>query len=143
MKAKHPNYKSAVKSLLDQAGHAFGLDIQLLDVGLGSCRTSFTLLPGHLLQGPFISPSLQMLVAEYTAAAAATTLIGEDDTTRTVEFRVSLLRSAPAGDLVCSSRVLTPGSTLVVVGSEIFTSQEERQSLVAKSLVTLSITGKS
>jgi acyl-coenzyme A thioesterase PaaI-like protein len=142
MKAKHPNYRLAVTSMLEQAGRAFGLDIQLLEVGPGWCRTGFTLLPGQLLQGPYISTGFQVLMAEWTAAAAATTLIGEDESTRTVEFRANLLRPAQGDQLLCSSRVLTPGSTLLVAGSEIFASREEGLSLVAKLMVTLSITAK-
>jgi acyl-coenzyme A thioesterase PaaI-like protein len=142
MKPKHPGYKSAVKRLLEKSGRELGLDIQLIEVGPGWCRTAFALLPGHLTQGSYMSTGLQMLAAECTAAAAATTLIGADEATRTVEFRASLLRPAQSDQLVCSSRVLTPGSTLVVVGSEILASQEERTNVVAKSMVTLSITPK-
>jgi len=142
MKAKHPGYKSVVKRLLEQSGRELGLDIKLIEVGPGWCRTAFAPLPGQLAQGTYMSTGLQMLVAECTAAAAATTLIGADEATRTVEFRASLLRPAQSDRLECSSRVLTPGSTLVVVGSEILASQAERTNVVAKSMVTLSITPK-
>ncbi|MFL5732956.1 MAG: PaaI family thioesterase [Chloroflexia bacterium] len=142
MKSKDPNYKSAVKNLLEQTGQKYGLDLQLLEVGPGWCRAGFAFAPGCVPEGLQISTGLQMLLAECTAAAAATTLIGEDEATRTVEFRASLLRPAEGAQLICTSRVLTPGSTLVVAGSEIFTPQEERLNLVAKSMVTLSITGK-
>src|SRR5438093_5096057 len=142
MKAKHANYKLAVKRMLEQAGREYDLDIRLVDAGPGWCTTTFTLLPRHLQQGSHVSTGLQMLMAECTAAAAATTLIGEDELTRTVEFRANLLRPAQSDQLLCSSRVLTPGSLLLVAGSEIYSSHEERLNLVAKSMVTLSVTAR-
>jgi uncharacterized protein (TIGR00369 family) len=55
----------------------------------------------------------------------------------TIEFKVNFLRPAYGHSLVCRSRVIRPGSQIIIAESEVSDQRSEGEILAAKALVTL------
>ncbi len=80
-------------------------------------------------------------MADHTAGGAAATLIEPDHIVLTVEFKINLLRAAKGERLTCRSKVLKPGSRLIVVESEVLCENEEISKLVSKTTVSIAVIG--
>jgi acyl-coenzyme A thioesterase PaaI-like protein len=68
---------------------------------------------------------------------AAFTTVDEAFQILTIEFKVNFLRPAHGDALVCRSRVIREGSTMVISESEVFDCRDSVEVIVAKALVTL------
>ena len=78
-------------------------------------------------------------VADHTAGAAAYSLAADGCRTVTVEFKLSLLRTAHGGRLECRARVLKPGRQFSFVEAEVFCTDAGRTQLVAKVSATIAV----
>lgn len=93
----------------------------------------------HLQQNGFVHAGVQATLADHTAGAAASTLVADGCYVMTVEFKVSLLRSAQGEQLICRAKVLKPGKQFSFVESEVFCVAAGAKRLVAKASATLAI----
>ncbi len=139
MQVRNLEYKSVITQLFDKAAFVAEVGIQLVDLGPGWCETQLIVKPKHLQQNAFIHAGVQATMADHTAGAAASTLIGEDEFVLTVEFKVNFLRAAQGERLRCRAEVLKPGRTFTVVESEVFALAEDKSAMVAKAMVTLAV----
>jgi uncharacterized protein (TIGR00369 family) len=142
VKALNSDYKSAVKLIFEQAAFVSNLGIRLVDMGPGWCETELDILPGHFQHHEYVHAGVQATMADHTAGAAATTLVGEHEYVLTAEFKINFLRPARGEQLRCRSQVLKPGRTLIVAESEILAGNREQSTLVAKAMFTLAIVRK-
>jgi uncharacterized protein (TIGR00369 family) len=113
------------------------LGIRLVTVGPGICETELDVEPRHLQQDGFVHAGVQAAMADHTAGGAAATLIEPDHMVLTVEFKINLLRAAKGKRLTCQSKVLKPGSRLIVVESEILCKHEGTLKLVSKTTASI------
>jgi len=114
--------------------------IEFVQAGDGWCETSLTLLPRHLRADGTVHSGVLSLLLEHTAELAGLTLVCENKSVRIVEIKANLLCPARGIKLRCRSQVVRQGSMILGVGSEIFAHNQRRKTLVARALVTLSIT---
>jgi uncharacterized protein (TIGR00369 family) len=142
MQPVNPNYKAAVRWVVEDAAFVMDVGIRLVDVGPGWCETELGVLPRHYQHSNVVHAGVQATIADHTAGAAATTLIGEDEYVLSANISLSLLRGAQGERLRCKARVLKPGRMLVVVESELFAEGQEESRLVAKATVTLAVVKK-
>ena len=91
----------------------------------------------HRQQDGFIHAGVMATMADHTAGYAAFTTVPEELQILTIEFKVNFLRPAYGSGLVCRSRVIRPGSQIIISESEVFDQREEGEILAAKALVTL------
>jgi len=91
----------------------------------------------HRQQDGFIHAGVMATMADHTAGYAAFTTVPEEFQILTIEFKVNFLRPAYGSGLVCRSRVIRPGSQIIISESEVFDQREGGEVLVAKALVTL------
>ncbi len=80
-------------------------------------------------------------MADHTAGGAAATIIESDQIVLTVEFKINLLRAAKGDRLTCRSKVLKPGSRLIIVESEVKCENEGTSKLVSKTTVSIAVIG--
>lgn len=139
MQVRNPKYKSVITQLFDKAAFVGEVGIQLVDLGPGWSETELIVKPKHLQQNAFIHAGVQATMADHTAGAAASTLIGEDEFVLTVEFKVNFLRAAQGERLRCRAEVLKPGRMFSVVESEVFARAGGKSAMVAKAMVTLAV----
>lgn len=91
----------------------------------------------HRQQDGFIHAGVMATMADHTAGYAAFTTVPEHFQILTIEFKVNFLRPAYGHALVCRSRVIRPGSQIIISESEVFDQRERGEILAAKALVTL------
>jgi uncharacterized protein (TIGR00369 family) len=142
VKALNSNYKSAVRLIFEQAAFVNDMGIRLVDAGPGWCETELDVLPRHFQHHEYVHAGVQATMADHTAGAAATTLVGEHEYVLSAEFKINFLRPARGQQLRCRSQVLKPGRTLIVVESEILAGDREQSTLIAKAMFTMAILAK-
>ena len=105
----------------------------------GGAKSTLELKERHLQQDGFVHAGVQATIADHTAGAAAATLVAEGQIVLTAEFKINLLRPARGERLVCRSKVLKAGRTLIVVESEVSCCSAGRESLVSKAIATIAV----
>lgn len=115
------------------------LGLELESIGAGECITVLELRPAHLQQYGFVHAGVLATMADHTAGAAAYTMAAEGSRIVTAEFKLSLLRAATGGRLVCRAFVLKPGRQFTFVESEVSCSHGGETRLVAKASATLAV----
>lgn len=139
MRSQNPQFRQRVEEIFNKAAFTSDLGIQLKELGEGWCETTLAVLPKHLQQDTYIHAGVQATMADHTAGAAAGSLIAANQMILTVEFKINLLRPAIGQTLRCRAQVLKPGKNLTVVEAEVFAKNKSRETLVAKSIVTLAV----
>ena len=91
----------------------------------------------HRQQDGFIHAGVMATMADHTAGYAAFTTVPEEFRILTIEFKINFLRPAYGDSLVCRSRVIREGSRIIISESEVFDLNGEKETIVAKGLVTL------
>ena len=114
--------------------------IELVQAGDGWSETLLTLTSRHLRDDGTVHSGVLSLLLEHTAELAGLTLVHGDKSVRIVEIKANLLRPARGIKLRCRSQVVRQGSMILGVGSEIFAHNQRQKILVARALVTLSVT---
>ena len=103
----------------------------------GYFESSVAIQGHHRQQDGFIHAGVMATMADHTAGYAAFTTVPEQFQILTIEFKINFLRPAFGERLVCRSRVIREGSQIIISESEVFDQREEKETLVAKALVTL------
>jgi uncharacterized protein (TIGR00369 family) len=132
----------SLRERLQPEAFAQDVGVEIMDAGSGWCETTLVLLPRHLSADGTVYAGVLSLVLEYTAGLAASTVVDDDECVRIVEAKANLLRPARGNKLRCRSQVVRQGSMILGVGSEVFAHSLRQKSLVARALITLSITDK-
>lgn len=130
---------ATLKELFRSAPFIADLGLELESIGLGECVTVLELQVRHLQQNGFVHAGVQATLADHTAGAAASTLIGDGCYVMTVEFKLSLLRGAQGERLICRAKVLKPGKQFSFVESEVFCVSASAKRLVAKASATMAV----
>ncbi len=137
MKKLHELSRAELERIFSAVPFVASLGIRLVTVGPGICETELDVEPRHLQQDGFVHAGVQATMADHTAGGAAATLIEPGHMVLTVEFKINLLRAAKGERLTCRSKVLKPGSRLIVVESEVRCEAEGTSKLVSKTTATI------
>ncbi|QTA82985.1 Phenylacetic acid degradation-related domain-containing protein [Desulfonema limicola] len=105
--------------------------------GKGKFQTSIEIRPEHTQQDGFVHAGLIAAMADHTAGYSAFTTVSEEFRILTIEFKINFLKPAKGKNLICRSKVLNRGKTIIVAESEIFSVNDMKEKLVAKATVTL------
>ena len=141
MKKLHELPREELELIFNAAPFVANLGIRLVTIGSGICETELDVEPRHLQQDGFVHAGVQATMADHTAGGAAATMIEPGHIVLTVEFKINLLRAAKGDQLTCRSKVLKPGSRLIVVESEVLCKNEETSILVSKTTASMTVVG--
>ena len=141
MKKLHELRREELERIFNAAPFVANLGIRLVSLGSGTCETELDVELRHLQQNGFVHAGVQATMADHTAGGAAATLIEPGHIVLTVEFKINLLRAAKGDRLTCRSKVLKPGSRLIVVESEVLCENEGTSKLVSKTTVSIAVVG--
>lgn len=103
----------------------------------GSFQSKVRIEDQHRQQDGFIHAGVMATMADHTAGYAAFTTVGEEFQILTIEFKVNFLKPAHGEALVCRSKVIRGGNTIIVSESEVFDIRKGKEYLAAKAMVTL------
>ncbi len=141
MKKLHELPREELERIFNAAPFVANLGIRLASLGSGTCETELDVEPRHLQQDGYVHAGVQATMADHTAGGAAATMIEPDHIVLTVEFKINLLRAATGDRLMCRSKVLKPGSRLIVVESEVLCEDEGTSKLVSKTTASMAVVG--
>lgn len=82
------------------------------------------------------------LIDNGTTIAAATVLNSQQGVL-TAEYKLNLFSPADGDQLICRSRVVKPGSRLVIVAADVFTKKDGREKQTAVALATIAVLDQS
>jgi uncharacterized protein (TIGR00369 family) len=127
--------RESVEEIFTRASFIQHLGIKLVEVDHGSCRLELETASSHLQQHGFVHAGVLATLADHGAGGAARSAVADGKDVITIEFKINFLKPAPAGKLVCQSRVLRAGKSIVTAESEVFAAE----SMVAKLTSTLAV----
>ncbi len=112
---------------------------QIDELSPGSATIS-VLRRDDLLQqhGLFHGGVTAFLIDNGTTIAAATVL-KPGQGVLTAEYKLNLFSPADGGRLICRSRVVKPGSRMIVVAADVFTEKDGREKQTAVALATIAV----
>lgn len=128
-----------VREAWTHAAFVADVGIELVELGGGWAKSRLSLAPRHGQAQGVVHAGVQSTMADHSAGAAGTTLLGPGKALLTVDFRVNLLRPAMGEELLCEARVLKPGRAMSVVESEVFAKAGGKVKLVSKAIFTLAV----
>lgn len=134
MKTQNPNFKDRVESIFKNAPFINQLGITLIEINPGYLKTELKPQANQLQQHGLIHAGVITTLADHTAGGAGESLISENESVLSVEFKINFLRPAVSNkNLTGKAQVIKNGKTLIIVDAEVW---QENQ-LIAKSIVTL------
>ncbi len=139
MKKLHELPREELEQIFEAAPFVKSLGIRLVTIEPGVCETTLDIEPRHLQQNGFVHAGVQATIADHTAGAAAATLIKPPHVVLTAEFKINLLRAAKGERLRCRSKVLKPGSRLIIVESEVQCEDMGTSKLVSKTTASITV----
>jgi len=141
VKKLHELPREELERIFNAAPFVANLGIRLVSLGSGTCESELDVESRHLQQDGFVHAGVQATMADHTAGGAAATLIEAGHTVLTVEFKINLLRAAKGEQLTCRSKVLKPGSRLIIVESEVLCENDGTAILVSKTTASMAVVG--
>ncbi len=103
----------------------------------GRFETSLAVRSEHRQQDGFVHAGVIATMADHTAGYAAYTLIPETSRILSIEFKVNFFKPAVGNLLVCRSTVISPGKSILVAESNLYSQPETVEKHVARATVTL------
>ena len=103
----------------------------------GKFETKLELRPDHMQQDGFVHAGVIATMADHTAGYAAYTTVSKGFRILTIEFKINYLRPAAGEAILCRSRVINGGKTIIVSESTVFAVSGGLEKLVSKAMVTL------
>ena len=107
------------------------------DIRRGYFQSRVRIEDCHRQQDGFIHAGVMATMADHTAGYAAFTMVTEEFQILTIEFKINFLKPACGDALICRSKVIRGGSSVIVSESEVFDIREREEILAAKAMVTL------
>ena len=139
MQVQNPHYQDVIRWAFANAPFVIDLGIIPTVIKPGHVQSEMPIIQKHLQHNGFIHGGVQATIADYCGTAAAGTLIAADEIVLTAEFKINFLRAANGDMLRCTSTVLKPGATLIVVESEVYAVNKEESKLISKAIITVSV----
>ena len=135
--AQNPAYAERVRSSFDRQKIMALLGAQLVRVEPGECEIHLPFRPELTQQHGYYHGGIIGTIADSTGGYAAFTLMPENASVLTVEYKMNLLAPADGELLIARGRVLKAGRTLVVAQVEAGVVNGGRETLCAALLQTL------
>lgn len=112
------------------------LGVEFRGVGKGTCELAVAFDDTMTQQHGYFHAGVTTTLADNAAGYAAYSIMPENSTVLTAEFKMNLLAPARGPLLVARAEVIKPGKTLVIVRSDVYSADGEEEVHVATMLAT-------
>ncbi len=130
-------YSKRVKDSFDRQNFMKLINAKLADVQPGYCEIHIPYHENLTQQHGFFHAGIISTVADNTAGYAAFSLMNENSSVLTVEFKINLISPADGELLIGKSKVLKNGRTLTICQSEVFVIKDGKEKLCAVAQLTI------
>lgn len=125
-----------VRESFARQGFMQKLGVEFRSLGHGACELALVVDESMSQQHGFAHAGVTTTIADNAAGYAAYSIMPENSTVLTTEFKVNLLAPAKGPELIARAEVIKPGRTLVVVRSDVFSRDDRRETHVLTMLAT-------
>ena len=105
----------------------------------GTCEMSVDKRPELLQQHGMFHGGVTAFLVDNATTIAASTMIQQDQSVLTAEYKLSLLAPGLGERLVCRARVIKAGKTLSVVAADVFSITGAEEKHTATALATIAV----
>jgi len=110
---------------------------EVKDAGDGLFETFLHIRKEHRQQDGFVHAGVMATMADHTAGYAAFTTVSDEFRILTIEFKINFFKPAMGEMLICRSKVINRGKTVIVAESQLFSVSGSQEKAVSKATVTL------
>jgi len=135
--APNPGYAARVRESFDRQRIMDLLGAEMTCIAPGACEIRLPFKESLCQQHGFFHGGVIGTIADSAGGYAGFTLMPEDASVLTVEYKLNLLAPADGDCLTARGRVIKPGRTLVVCRADVLVSKDDREVLCATLLQTL------
>jgi uncharacterized protein (TIGR00369 family) len=141
---KNPDFAGRVRDSFGRQGAMALIGAELVRVEPGFVDIAVSFRPDLAQQHGYFHGGIVGMIADSAGGYAAFSLMPEDASVLTVEYKINLLAPAQGDRLIARGRVTKPGRTLTVSHVDVAVVREGRETLCATALQTLmAMAGKS
>jgi len=131
-----PKADARVRDSFARQGFMKKLGVELRALDYGYCELAVAFDETLTQQHGFIHAGVTATIADNACGYAAYSVMPEDSTVLTTEFKMNMIAPAKGPLLVSRARVVKPGRTLVIVECDVWNTGAGEESLAAKMLAT-------
>lgn len=135
-KAISPEAAARVRDSFNRQGFMKKLGVELRRVDYGECELAAPFDETMTQQHGFFHGGVTATLADNAAGYAAYSVMPEESTVLTTEFKLNLLAPAKGDELIARAEVIKPGRTLVVVRADVYGCTGGEETHVATMLAT-------
>jgi uncharacterized protein (TIGR00369 family) len=135
--ARDPAYAARVQASFDRQGVMAYLGASVTHIAPGACHIELPFRPELTQQHGYFHGGIIGTIADSAGGYAAYTLMPEDSSVLTVEYKMNLLAPGDGEKLVARGRVLKAVRSLVVTLVDALVVKQGRETLCATLLQTL------
>ena len=132
-------YADRVRASFARQGAMALMRAELIAVEPGFCAIALTPRPELSQQHGYVHAGIVASIVDAAGGYAGYTLIPEESSILTVEFKLNLLAPAAGDRLVAEGRVVKPGRTLAITQGEVHAEKNGKRTLVALMQQTLMV----
>lgn len=125
-----------VRESFARQGFMRKLGVELRTIDYGYCELAVAFDESLTQQHGFIHAGVTATIADNACGYAAYSVMPENSTVLTTEFKLNMLAPAKGPLLVSKARVIKPGRTLVIVECDVYNTGDGEETLAAKMLAT-------
>lgn len=135
--ARNPDYADRVRASFGRQRIMSLLGAELTRIAPGSCEIRLPFREDLTQQHGYFHGGVAGTIADSAAGYAGFSLMPEDSSVLTVEFKLNLVAPADGDALVARGRVIKPGRTLFVCAADVMVCRDGGEILCATLLQTL------
>jgi uncharacterized protein (TIGR00369 family) len=140
---KNPEFAARVRDSFARQGAMTLIGAELVRVEAGAVDIAVAFRPELAQQHGYYHGGIVGMIADSAGGYAGFSLMPEDSSVLTVEYKINLLAPAEGDRLIARGRVNKPGRTLTVCTIDVFALRGGNETLCATMLQTLmAMTGK-
>lgn len=132
-----PSRVQAVKRSFARQGFMKHMGVRLFRIGHGTTELRLSRRPALLQQHGYFHGGAIATIADVAGGYAAYSLMGDDDSVLTVEFKLNLIAPGDGKELRARGHVIRSGRTLTVTRADVFAVKDGREIMCATALQTL------
>lgn len=136
-KPKSKNFKKKVEESFERQKFMSFINAKLVDVKPGYCEIQVPYHSNLTQQHDFFHAGIVGTIADNAAGYAAFSLMAENSSVLTVEYKINLVAPAKGEFLLGKAKVIKNGRTLTICQSEVFACEKKTQKLCAIAQVTI------